>query len=242
MLERNIAESALHACTPHHLTACRGAQRAPAAHHERWPLRHSGSGLLAAVIGVTGLAFEARIAADRYTQAICSGDGSTFAECLASAIAAGVTAIVAHPEAKRSLQATTRALAVDNESHVVASVTAARGHPMAAVRVIMDPAARRLPAAALAALRANGTIDLTALIRATVRLPPTAWPWLGATFLASMYAEPECRDSGLRFERARPRAFMMHSVANLFGKCDRDRHTLTLTTSMRRWSGSYHRS
>ena len=64
-----------------------------------------------------------------------------------------------------------RALAVDNESHVVASVTAARGLPMAAVRVIMDPAARRLPAAALAALRANGTIDLTALIRATVRRP-----------------------------------------------------------------------
>jgi len=42
---------------------------------------------LAAVIGVTGLAFEARIAADWYTHAICSGDGSTLAGSLASAIA-----------------------------------------------------------------------------------------------------------------------------------------------------------
>ncbi|MGN8545586.1 hypothetical protein ACQPTN_11925 [Bradyrhizobium sp. 13971] len=35
---------------------------------------------MASVIGVTGLAFEARIAADLHTQAICSGDGSTLAE------------------------------------------------------------------------------------------------------------------------------------------------------------------
>jgi adenosylhomocysteine nucleosidase len=59
----------------------------------------------------------------------------------------------------------------DNESHVVASVAAARGLPMAAVRVIMDPATRRLPAAALATVRANGTIDLAALIHAIMREP-----------------------------------------------------------------------
>jgi hopanoid-associated phosphorylase len=185
---------------------------------------------LAAVIGVTGLAFEARIAADWYTHAICSGDGSTLAGSLASAIAgdccglisfgiagglspglragtcivgstivaetiefstdrrwsqallrliphaihgaiAGVTAIAAHPEAKRSLHMSTGALAVDNESHVVASVAAARGLPMAAVRVIMDPVTRELPAAALATVRANGTIDLTALIHSIMRQP-----------------------------------------------------------------------
>ena len=182
------------------------------------------------VIGVTGLAFEARIAADRYTHAICSGNGRTLPESLASAIAgdccglisfglagglspdipagacivgstivsetvelatdrdwsqallqlipdaihgaiAGTATIVAHPEAKRSLRMSTGALAVDNESHVVASVAAARHLPMAAVRVIIDPAARRLPAAALASVRANGTINPAALAHAIVRQP-----------------------------------------------------------------------
>ena len=64
-----------------------------------------------------------------------------------------------------------RALAVDNESHVVASVAAACGLPMAAVRVIMDPVTRELPAVALAAVRANGTIDLAALIHSIMRRP-----------------------------------------------------------------------
>ena len=233
MLELNIADSAdcVGANDPcaYRLTVM-GTPRAPAAQHERWPVWHSGSGLLAAIIGVTGLAFEARIAADWYTHAICSGDGSTLAGSLASAIAgdccglisfgvagglspdlpagtcivgstivsetiqlttdqnwsqallrlipdaihgaiAGVTTIVAHPEAKRSLHMSTGALAVDNESHVVASVAAARGLPMAAVRVIIDPATRRLPAAALATVRANGTIDLAGLIHAIMREP-----------------------------------------------------------------------
>jgi len=39
----------------------------------------------------------------------------------------------------------TGALAVDTESHVVASVAAARGLPMAAVRVITDSAHYSLP-------------------------------------------------------------------------------------------------
>jgi adenosylhomocysteine nucleosidase len=185
---------------------------------------------LAAVIGVAGLAFEAWIATGRYTQAICSGNGSTLARSLASAVAAdcrglisfgiagglspdlpagtcivgsmivsekiqlttdqkwsqtllrlipnaihgaiaGVTTIVAHPTAKRALHMSTGALAVDNESHVVATIAAARGLPMAAVRVVMDPAARELPAAALTAMRANGTIDLVALIHSIMRQP-----------------------------------------------------------------------
>ena len=182
------------------------------------------------MIGVTGLAFEARIAADLHTQAICSGDGTGFAESLASTIAgdccglisfgvagglspgllsgtcivgstivaeaiefptdrhwsqallrlipdaihgaiAGMPTVAVYPETKRSLHMSTGALAVDNESHVVASVAAARGLPMAAVRVIMDPVTRELPTAALAAVRANGTIDLAALIHSIMRQP-----------------------------------------------------------------------
>ena len=199
---------------------------------------------MAAVIGITGLAFEAQIATDSHTHAICSGDGSTLARSLASAIAAdcrglisfgiagglspglragtcivgstivaeaiefstdrhwsqallrlipdaiygaiaGVTTIAAHPEAKRSLHMRTGALAVDNESHVVASVAAARGLPMAAVRVIMDPVTRELPTAALAAVRANGTIDLAALVHAVTR-QPSELPLLLRTVLDAM--------------------------------------------------------
>jgi hypothetical protein len=84
---------------------------------------------------------------------------------------AGTATIVAHPETKRSLRMSTGALAVDNESHVVASVAAARRLPMAAVRIIIDPAARQLPAAALASVRANGTINPAALVHAIVKQP-----------------------------------------------------------------------
>ena len=168
----------IHVCAAHRGLCVRTSQRVHTAQHERWLLWHSGSGLLAAVIGVTGLAFEARIVAGWCTHAICSGDGSTLARYLESAIAdaihgaiAGVTPIMARPEAKRSLHMSTGALAVDNESHVVASVAAARGLPMAAARVIMDPATRQIPAAALASMRANGTIDLAALIHAIMRRP-----------------------------------------------------------------------
>ena len=139
---------------------------------------------MARVIGVAGLAFEARIAAGGYTHAIRSGNGSVLAGSLGSVIAedcrglisfglagglspnlpagtcivgstivsetiqlntdrtwsqallrlipesihgaiAGVTTIVAQPEAKRVLHVRTGALAVDNESHVVASIAGA---------------------------------------------------------------------------------------------------------------------
>lgn len=191
----------------------------------------SGSALLVAVIGVVGLALEARIVAGADTRAVCSGDGRTLATSLACAVAEGCrglvsfgiagglspdlrtgtcvvgstiitetaqlmtdsdwsrsllqvlpgavhgaivgvsSRIVAHPDAKRALRARTGALAVDNESHVVASAAAARGLPMAAVRVIMDPVTRELPASALTAVRTNGTIDLAAVIRSLAREP-----------------------------------------------------------------------
>jgi hypothetical protein len=81
----------------------------------------------------------------------CLGSGRWGGE-LGRPIAMGRTG-AAHPGAKRSLHISTGALAVDNESHVVASVAAVRGLPMTAVRVIMDPVNRELPAAALAAVR-----------------------------------------------------------------------------------------
>jgi len=205
----------------------------------------SGSALLVAVIGVVGLALEARIVAGADTRAVCSGDGRTLATSLACAVAEGCrglisfgiagglspdlrtgtcvvgstiisetaqlmtdsdwsrsllqvlpgavhgaivglsSRIVAHPDAKRALRARTGALAVDNESHVVASAAAARGLPMAAVRVIMDPVTRELPASALAAVRANGTIDLAAVIR-SLASEPSDLPMLLRTTLDAL--------------------------------------------------------
>ena len=86
-------------------------------------------------------------------------------------ILAGVRAPVAQPSAKRALYEKTGAIAVDMESHVVANVAAAHGLPMAAIRVITDPAMRALPEAVLAAMRPDGTTSITALIRSLMKRP-----------------------------------------------------------------------
>ena len=83
----------------------------------------------------------------------------------------GVPAPVANPAAKRRLHEKTGAIAVDMESHIVADVAASHGLPVAAIRVITDPAMRALPAAALAAMRPDGTTDISAVIRSLVRKP-----------------------------------------------------------------------
>jgi len=84
---------------------------------------------------------------------------------------AGASAPVAHPDAKRALHLDTGAIAVDMESHIVASAAAEWGLPMTAIRVITDPAHRTLPKAALAAMRQNGTIDIISVIRSVIKHP-----------------------------------------------------------------------
>jgi hopanoid-associated phosphorylase len=83
----------------------------------------------------------------------------------------GVPAPVVDPKAKRTLYVKTGAMAVDMESHVVAKAGAERGLPVAAIRVITDPAMRALPEAALMAMRPNGTTDIAALLRSVMRRP-----------------------------------------------------------------------
>ena len=83
----------------------------------------------------------------------------------------GVHAPIATPEAKRALYLKTGAVAVDMESHVVANVAAAHDIPMAAIRVITDPAQRPIPDSALVAMRSNGTIDVCAVLRSLLRKP-----------------------------------------------------------------------
>ncbi len=83
----------------------------------------------------------------------------------------GVPAPVAHPDEKRSLYLKTGAIAVDMESHIVAAVGLAHEVPVAAIRVITDPAKRSLPVSAVAAMRPNGTTNIGAMLRSVLSRP-----------------------------------------------------------------------
>jgi adenosylhomocysteine nucleosidase len=71
---------------------------------------------------------------------------------------------VASVAEKRRLFAETGAIAVDMETAAVAAVAHAAGRPFVAVRAIVDAASRTLPAAAIAAMRADGRVDVMALL------------------------------------------------------------------------------
>ena len=84
---------------------------------------------------------------------------------------AGVDAPVIESDAKRKIHESSRAVAVDMESHIAARVAAAHGVPFAACRVIINPAQRTLPPAALVGIRADGTPDPLAVLRSVMRQP-----------------------------------------------------------------------
>jgi adenosylhomocysteine nucleosidase len=90
----------------------------------------------------------------------------------------GVDVPVAEPAKKRELHQTTGAAAVDMESHVVARIAAAHRLAFAAVRVIVDPADRALPPAALIGMSADGRADFAAVMRDLIarpsQIPPLA--------------------------------------------------------------------
>ncbi len=88
-----------------------------------------------------------------------------------SGILLGVPKPIANPDEKRALYLETGAIAVDMESHIVASVGLAHEIPVAAIRVITDPAKRALPASAVAAMRENGTTNIGAMLRSVMQTP-----------------------------------------------------------------------
>lgn len=91
--------------------------------------------------------------------------GATYAPIL------GVDAPVAEPAMKRKLHKTTGACAVDMESHVMGRLAAAHGLAFAAVRVIIDPAERAIPSAALLGMRPDGSANVWAVLRELVARP-----------------------------------------------------------------------
>ncbi|WDD91067.1 phosphorylase [Burkholderia sp. FERM BP-3421] len=84
---------------------------------------------------------------------------------------AAVGAPVVDAAGKASLHHTKMALAVDMESHIAAAFAAARGVPFAVCRVIVDPAWRTLPRAALAGLRDDGSTAIMPILRELLREP-----------------------------------------------------------------------
>jgi hypothetical protein len=83
----------------------------------------------------------------------------------------GVDAPLADAPGKAALFAATGAAAVDMESAIVARAARRHGLPFAILRVIADPAHRPLPSAALVAMRADGEVDLAAVVGALLRDP-----------------------------------------------------------------------
>jgi adenosylhomocysteine nucleosidase len=84
---------------------------------------------------------------------------------------AGVDAPVGAPEAKRQLHRDNGAVAVDMESHGAARFAKAHSLPFVALRAIADPQHRALPAAALVGMKADGSADITAVLKALARRP-----------------------------------------------------------------------
>lgn len=83
----------------------------------------------------------------------------------------GADAPVDAPSDKRALHAHTGAAGVDTESHIAARIAAAGQIPFAACRVIIDPADRPLPPAALVGLGPDGRADIVAVFRSVLQQP-----------------------------------------------------------------------
>ena len=84
---------------------------------------------------------------------------------------AGINSPLAGYEEKHALHRQTGAHAADMESHIAARVAAAHNIPFAAFRVVVDPARRRLPHAALVALKSDGSLAYGAIAGSILRNP-----------------------------------------------------------------------
>ncbi|WP_430869654.1 phosphorylase [Cupriavidus basilensis] len=89
-----------------------------------------------------------------------------------SGVLAGTDGAVTSIAGKAALHAASGALAVDMESHIAARVAQEYGLPFAACRVVIDPAGRQVPPAAVAAMGADGSTDMWALLKGLL-----AGPW-----------------------------------------------------------------
>ena len=83
----------------------------------------------------------------------------------------GVDTAIVDPREKRELNVRTGAAAVDMESHLVARLAAARNLAFVSIRVIVDPANRAVPPAAIAGMRSDGTTSVAAVLSCLMSNP-----------------------------------------------------------------------
>ena len=133
-----------------------------------------------------GLAPDLKPGDIRVAEAIVSPDGTRHAtdpdwadalllrlSIVPSALAtfAAVDRPLADPAGKAALHRATGASLVDMESHIVASAAARHGLKLAGLRAVTDPADRTLPHAATVGMRADGKVDLAAILSSLARSP-----------------------------------------------------------------------
>jgi hopanoid-associated phosphorylase len=87
----------------------------------------------------------------------------------------GVDDPIVDPCTKRELNQRTGAAAVDMESHLVARLAAARDLAFVSIRVIVDPANRAVPPAAIAGMLPDGTTSVGAVLASLVSKPSQAF-------------------------------------------------------------------
>ncbi len=132
------------------------------------PALAPGDAVLAeTVIAPDGTRYRADAAALEAAVRTLAGDART-----RTGLVAGVDAPVTSPAAKHRLHDASGALCVDMESHAVAMVAASEADvPFLALRVIADPAHQTIPTAALAGMRADGTMRPWPVVRAMLSAP-----------------------------------------------------------------------
>ncbi len=84
---------------------------------------------------------------------------------------AGADMPLADMAGKAALRSRTGADVIDMETHIVAQAAQAHGLPFAALRVVTDAADRALPHAATVGMRADGKVDLVAILVSLGRNP-----------------------------------------------------------------------
>ncbi len=88
-----------------------------------------------------------------------------------AALFAAVDTPLADVTGKAALRAATGAAIVDMESHIAGRAAQAAGVPFAALRVVTDSASRSLPHAASVGMRADGSVNLAAIIGSLMKKP-----------------------------------------------------------------------
>jgi hopanoid-associated phosphorylase len=83
----------------------------------------------------------------------------------------GIDRVIVEPHEKRALFASTGAVAVDTESHIAALMARERELPFACLRIVADPAHRKVPNAAMSGLRDDGRAYPAGVARALLRRP-----------------------------------------------------------------------